>query len=111
MIMSFWPMSLRVEENKKKAVSEHKAEHEERVKKNRRREGRGEKCLQSKTKGEQTNASLLEKQDNSKKEVKDTGIWGGALLSLVVVGTLHHFNLTLFVVFPFTQILSLKSAI
>lgn len=35
------------------------------MKQNREREGsRGRKCLQSRTKGEQTNASLLEKQDN-----------------------------------------------
>lgn len=39
MIMSFWPTSLREEENKKKRASEHKAEQGERGKENRRREG------------------------------------------------------------------------
>lgn len=68
MIMSFWPTSLWVEENKKKGASEHEVEQGERGKERRRREGgRKRKRLQSKTKGEQTNASLLEKQDNRRR--------------------------------------------
>lgn len=39
MIMSFWPTSLPVEENKKMGASEHKAEQGERGKENRSREG------------------------------------------------------------------------
>lgn len=65
MIMSVWPTSLHVEENKKKGAGEHKTEQGEREKERwRTGGGRERKCPLSKTKGEQTNAFFVEKQDN-----------------------------------------------
>ena len=65
MIMSFWPTSLRVEENKKKEGSEWVWGRA-----GREREagggGGGGKCRQSRTKGEKTKASLLEKKEKRK---------------------------------------------
>lgn len=79
MIMSFWPTSLRVEENKKKGASEHKAEQGERGKENRRRE---EGASSEQNKGEQTNASPLEKQDNRRRGRRRSRNrrWGGGHL-------------------------------
>lgn len=56
MIMSFWPTSLQVMENKKNGESEHKAEQIQRD------EDGGP--LQSKTKGEQKHVLLKVKGDN-----------------------------------------------
>lgn len=87
MIISFWPMSLRVMENKKSL----------RAYGRRGRAGEQEevgKSLQSKTKEEQTNASFYSKEMTEEEEEEEAGIRGvcltrigGSLLSLAVVGT------------------------
>ncbi len=77
MIMSFWPMSLQVEKNKKKMVlSECKAEQGQKKSRKRREE---EECLQSKTKGVQTKCIPFRKQDNRKKGKKRSRNGGGHL--------------------------------